>query len=217
MSLPGRSAGVLLHPTSLPGPGDLGPNAYRFVDFLAGAGLELWQMLPVGPPGPGDSPYTARSAFAGDPRLIAFDGLYRRGLLKQAEAVEPPSGSPSINDFAARTDVRTPVLRTAFTRFAAMGGLELLEAAEVARPWLRLFAIYSALRSLSGQAWWEWTERFQHPEEAMPLRDTALLEEAPLPRILAAHVRRAVARPSGLRAFPQRPARGRCPDLCRPR
>jgi len=177
MSLPGRSAGVLLHPTSLPGPGDLGPNAYRFVDFLAGTGLQLWQMLPVGPPGPGDSPYTARSAFAGDPRLIAFDGLYRRGLLRRSEAAERPAGSPWLNNFDERERVRTPVLRAAFARFAAGGGLDLLEAEEVSRPWLRPFAIYSALRSLSGQAWWEWTERFQHPGEAMPLRDTALQEE----------------------------------------
>lgn len=76
MSFP-RAAGVLLHPTSLPGDGgigDLGPNAYRFLDFMAAAGLKIWQMLPVGPTGYGDSPYQCFSAFAGNPMLIHVRG-----------------------------------------------------------------------------------------------------------------------------------------------
>jgi len=72
-----RSAGVLLHPTSLPGPcgiGDLGPEAHRFVEFMAAAGLKLWQVLPIGPTGYGDSPYQCFSAFAGNPMLVHVPG-----------------------------------------------------------------------------------------------------------------------------------------------
>ena len=71
-----RAAGVVLHPTSLPGPhgvGDLGPNAYFFVDWLHSAGQALWQTLPLGPVGSGDSPYMGSSAFAGNPLLVALE------------------------------------------------------------------------------------------------------------------------------------------------
>ena len=73
-----RSSGILLHPTSLPGPfgiGDLGPEAYRWVDFLAESGQGLWQILPLGPTGYGDSPYQCFSAFAGNPLLISPEKL----------------------------------------------------------------------------------------------------------------------------------------------
>src|SRR5687768_3062876 len=72
-----RSAGILLHPTSLPGPngiGELGNEAHRFVDVLAEAGVKIWQVLPLGPTGLGDSPYQTFSAFAGNPLLIAVEG-----------------------------------------------------------------------------------------------------------------------------------------------
>lgn len=74
-----RSSGILLHPTSLPGKfgvGDLGDNAYRFVDWLADHGQSIWQILPLGPTSYGDSPYQTLSAFAGNPNLIALDKFY---------------------------------------------------------------------------------------------------------------------------------------------
>src|ERR1700759_5123369 len=77
-----RAAGILLHPTSLPsrgGGGDFGPAAYRFVDFLASAHLGVWQVLPLGPLGDGKSPYSATSAFAGNPLLISLERLAERG------------------------------------------------------------------------------------------------------------------------------------------
>src|SRR5215472_3853528 len=83
-----RSSGVLLHPTSLPGPfgiGDLGPEARRFVDFLADAGQTLWQVLPLGPTGYGDSPYQCFSALAGNPLLISPELLAQEGWLTDAE------------------------------------------------------------------------------------------------------------------------------------
>src|SRR5580704_10466657 len=86
-----RASGVLLHATCLPGPhgsGDLGPQARAFVDFLASAGQRWWQMLPVAPPGYGESPYSADSAFAGSPLLISLGSLVEAGLL-EADAIAP--------------------------------------------------------------------------------------------------------------------------------
>src|ERR1700758_1454699 len=91
---PQRSAGILLHPTSLPGPygiGDLGPEAYRFIDFLAAAGQRIWQVLPLGPTGYGDSPYQLFSAFAGNPLLISLDRLAEEDLLSRAELEAAPT------------------------------------------------------------------------------------------------------------------------------
>src|SRR5437762_14348922 len=92
-----RSSGVLLHPTSLPSPfgiGDLGPAAYEFVDFLVAAGQALWQILPLGPTGYGNSPYAARSAFAGNPLLISLERLVDEGLLDRNGVADqdPPEG-----------------------------------------------------------------------------------------------------------------------------
>src|SRR6478735_10511506 len=87
-----RCSGILLHPTSLPGPhgvGDLGPEAHRFVNFLARAGQRYWQMLPVGPLGGGASPYDSPSAFAGSPLLISLEVLVERGLLSASELGDP--------------------------------------------------------------------------------------------------------------------------------
>src|SRR5215813_4966487 len=81
-----RRSGVLLHPTSLPGPygiGDLGPEAYKFADFLVAAGQSLWQVLPLGPTGYGDSPYACYSAFAGNTLLISPQRLFEEGWLDQ--------------------------------------------------------------------------------------------------------------------------------------
>ncbi len=77
-----RSSGIILHPTSLPGPdgiGDLGPEAYRWVDFLDTCGCSIWQVLPLGPTGYGDSPYQCFSAFAGNPYLISLTLLLDAG------------------------------------------------------------------------------------------------------------------------------------------
>ena len=90
MSFP-RSSGVILHPTSLPGRygiGDLGAEALAFVETLAAAGQRVWQVLPLGPTGYGDSPYQCFSAFAGNPLLISLDALVRDGLLSPSESGE---------------------------------------------------------------------------------------------------------------------------------
>lgn len=79
-----RSSGIILHPTSLPGPdgiGDLGPEAYRWVNFLKQSGFGLWQVLPLNPTGYGDSPYQSFSAFAGNPYLVSPTLLLDEDLL----------------------------------------------------------------------------------------------------------------------------------------
>src|SRR5437868_11368601 len=94
-----RSSGVLLHPTSLPSPfgiGDLGPAAYEFADFLVAAGQSLWQVLPLGPTGYGDSPYACYSAFAGNTLLISPEQLIKEGLL---DAAPPPAVNTYKIDF----------------------------------------------------------------------------------------------------------------------
>jgi len=109
-----RTSGVLLHPTSLPGPhgsGDLGPEAHRFVDFLARARQSWWQMLPVVPPGAGDSPYQSTSAFAGSPLLISLETLARRGLLKPHELEADPRLEPGRVRYAAVRRFRERALR----------------------------------------------------------------------------------------------------------
>src|SRR5713226_9797113 len=88
VSTPKRFAGILLHPTSLPGPygiGDLGPEAYAWVDALVRARQTWWQILPLGPTGYGDSPYQSFSAFAGNPYLISPELLARDGLATPAD------------------------------------------------------------------------------------------------------------------------------------
>src|SRR5438445_13295071 len=89
-----RASGILLHPTSLPGRfgiGDLGDEAYRFADFLIASGQSLWQVLPLGPTGYGDSPYACYSAFAGNTLLISPERLSEAGLLSKNDLTENPS------------------------------------------------------------------------------------------------------------------------------
>src|SRR5437660_2390367 len=120
-----RSAGVLLHPTSLPslgGIGDLGPEAYAFADFLARSGLGLWQVLPLSPPGLGNSPYSAISAFAGNPLLISLDRLADRGWIERDRL--KPSTKPSRRnriDFDKVKAFKLPLLREAAQNFLERG------------------------------------------------------------------------------------------------
>ena len=88
-----RSSGILLHPTSLPGPngiGEIGPEAFRFIDWLASAGQTIWQVLPLGPTGYGDSPYQCFSAFAGNPLLLSLDRLLDREYLTNEDLAGRP-------------------------------------------------------------------------------------------------------------------------------
>src|SRR5512141_1254940 len=97
-----RSSGILLHPTSLPGPygiGELGPAALAWIDFLNRSGQKVWQVLPLGPTGYGDSPYQSFSAFAGNPLLISVDQLLADGYLSGADLVQTPVWAAHRIDF----------------------------------------------------------------------------------------------------------------------
>ncbi len=166
---PRRGAGVLLHPTSLPGPfpvGDLGPAAHGFLRWLADSGLAHWQVLPLGPTGFGDSPYTALSAFAGNPLLISPEALAADGLLDGADASAGAAGPGAAVDFAAARELKERLHRAAWAGFATRASAELLrsweawrEGAAAAGSWLDDWALFAALKErCGGGAWTGWDE-----------------------------------------------------------
>jgi 4-alpha-glucanotransferase len=173
-----RAAGVLLHPTSLPGPhgiGDLGVAAYRFVEMLADARQTIWQTMPLGPVGLGNSPYAASSAFAGFPLLIALDQLMGRGWLEQHD-LDAPHFPPAQVQFQDAAAYKLARLRTAFGRFEQGGNADdraSLEAfQERQRAWLDDFALFMALKDAhGGSGWMDW-------DRPLALREPAALAAA---------------------------------------
>jgi 4-alpha-glucanotransferase len=167
---PPRESGVLLHPTSLPGPhgiGDLGDEAHRWLEFLSAGKQSLWQIMPLGPPGYGESPYAARSAFAGNALLISLERLAEDGLLEPADLGDPPGGPQDRVDFAAVSAYKRPRLRWAFRRFQTGSALKTEYEQFVAENagWLDDFALFMALREVyGGGAWNEWPAPLVHRE-----------------------------------------------------
>lgn len=174
-----RSSGVLLHPTSLPGPygiGELGLGARHFVDWLAQAGQHYWQVLPLGPTGYGDSPYQAFSAFAGNPYLIDLTTLRTEGLLHAGDFDAVPEFSATRVDFGQQYVWRMQMLRRAYAHFLAGSAPELRGAFEAFRAeeaeWLDDYALFLALKDAHGGLPWNaW-------EPGTRDRDPAVLEEA---------------------------------------
>ena len=158
-----RAAGVLLHPTSLPGPygiGDLGPEAHRWLAWLGDAGLSLWQVLPLGPTGYGDSPYQCFSAFAGNPLLVSPELLMNDRLLDAADlgGLELPEGTV---DFGTVISRKGELLRRAHRRFRSGADPPLrreFEAfASAQAGWLEDYALFIALKQEhGGRNWVEW-------------------------------------------------------------
>jgi 4-alpha-glucanotransferase len=161
-----RSSGVLLHPTCLPGPwgvGDLGPAAYRYLEWLHGAGVGWWQVLPLNPVGPGWSPYAGLSTFAGNTMLVSPELLAQEGLLTDEDLAAAPEFSPVRVGFERVAPHKQALLRRAFERFesSAGGALDgpLTEFRERAGPWLAESATFGALKRAHGGAPWpEWEE-----------------------------------------------------------
>lgn len=159
-----RASGILLHPTSLPGPygsGDLGRSARRFIDFLDEAGQTFWQMLPIGPVGYGNSPYSAESAFAGSPLLIDPEGLVADGWLAPSALAElelDRAGSAERVDYGAATALRARLLRAAFDVFRRARPPAAYEAfCHAQADWLDELALFRALkRAAGGAAWVSW-------------------------------------------------------------
>ena len=158
-----RTAGVLLHITSLPGAygnGDLGAAAHAFAGFLAAAGLRWWQVLPLPPTGGDWSPYNGVSAFAGNPLFIALEPLVAQGWLTAAEA-RPPGGATQYADYGPAWRFRAARLRKAYGRFLRQAGGEQSEALSAFcadnAAWLDDYALYMALKARQGgRPWWRW-------------------------------------------------------------
>jgi len=158
--MPDRSCGILLHPTSLPGPagiGDLGAGARRFLDWLAEAGQTLWQMLPLGPTGYGDSPYASFSSFAGNPLLVSPESLVSWGLLDRREVDGAPSFPAGHVDYGAVISWKVPLLRRAASQFLAGGPTALerrfQEFRTAERGWLDDFALFMSIKERHPGAW----------------------------------------------------------------
>jgi 4-alpha-glucanotransferase len=161
-----RASGILLHPTSLPGRtgiGDLGDAAYRFVDFLAASGQQLWQIMPLGPTSYGDSPYQALSTFAGNPLLISLERLTEEGYLATGDFDNMPAFPDDRVDYGPVIDFKQRLLRMAHQNFKAGAS----EAQKVAledfvtanRSWLDDYTLFVALKGHHGGANWNTWER----------------------------------------------------------
>jgi len=163
---PQRCSGILLHPTSLPSPygiGDLGPQAYRFVEFLARAGQRIWQVLPLVPTGYGNSPYQSPSTFAGNPLLINLEQFVEEGWLNEEELRDHPPFPAEVVDFDAVSAWKLAMLDHAHRRFEEKSHLRTREAFEFfcteEAAWLDDYALYMALKERHDQAaWTEWGE-----------------------------------------------------------
>lgn len=170
-----RVSGILLHPTSLPGPygiGDLGLQAHRFVDFLADSGANLWQVLPLGPTGYGDSPYQCFSAFAGSPYLISPDELIADGLLDPSDLENRPAFDSAKVDFGVLIPWKLGLLELAFERFSARTEPGLREALANFRAenseWLDDYALFMALKEAGGGGAWDaWPAPLRKREAAV--------------------------------------------------
>ena len=169
-----RQAGILLHPTSLPGRygiGEIGPDARRWLAHLNTMGQKIWQVLPLGPTGYADSPYQTLSTFAGNPALISFDSLRDDSLLQEADLQDFPTFPENYVDFgpvlAARSKIlqrvarefdrrATPILKAAWMRFC-----------EDESKWLEDYALFAALKDEQGNGpWIDWPEPLRRREPA---------------------------------------------------
>jgi 4-alpha-glucanotransferase len=166
-----RASGILLHPTSLPargGIGDLGPAAHEFLDFLCTARQSLWQVLPLGPLGAGNSPYSATSAFAGSPLLISLERLAERGWIRKSQLRNLPAATGAV-DYELVRAKKLPLLRAAaqnFLRDAAAGDRERCQRFRAENAaWLEDFALFDALRERhGGESWNHWPRELARRE-----------------------------------------------------
>ena len=170
MRLP-RASGILLHPTSLSGDfgiGDLGSEAFRFVDFLAGARQSYWQILPLGPTGYGDSPYQSFSAFAGNVLMISPEKLIEDALLGSDVAVRRPDFPADKVDFGAVYTWKMEILREAFDTFEHQSELSgsFESFCRDNQFWLDDYALYRSIKATQNQRpWYEWPDKFKLRDE----------------------------------------------------
>lgn len=161
-----RRAGIILHPTSLDAPdgiGDLGPEAYRWVDFLHEAGCGLWQVLPLGPTGYGDSPYQCFSAFAGNPLLVSPALLMDEGLLKRSDLDDRPQFPAGRVEYGQVIPWKSTLLDRAYYSFKQEASPEQKSAFEEFQSqqsyWLDDFALFMAIKEgQDGHPWDQWPQ-----------------------------------------------------------
>lgn len=168
-----RFSGLLVHPTSFPSPygiGDLGPGAYDFLDFLEETGQHLWQVLPLGPTGFGDSPYQGFSAFAGQPLIISPDKLMEMNLLTKEDVADLPQWDPRKVDYGPAIQYKTELLKKAWKAFAHTPDKTLLEEFELfckrEAYWLDDYTLFMSCKDhFEGRCWMEWDEELIDPDE----------------------------------------------------
>lgn len=157
-----RRSGILMHISSLPGPGgigSLGKEAYAFADFLKASGMAVWQVLPLGPTGYGESPYQSSSVFAGNPMLISCAALREAGLVAYDDGEEFAPHDLERVDYPAVRESKEKLLRRCFAQ--SEGKLQ-KELADFRRenPWVEDFALFTALKARYGGAMWtKWPDR----------------------------------------------------------
>jgi 4-alpha-glucanotransferase len=171
-----RRAGVCLHLTSLPGPhgiGELGSAAFSFLDWMQAHGLSVWQFLPTGPTGYGNSPYQPISIYAGNPLLIDLRKLFEWGLLRPQELAEYPKLPSGQVEFAAVVEAKMPLLTVAARRFSERADSALADDYEAfcARSdagWLDDFAAFLLLKARHAQlAWPDWNPEFRRHRQGL--------------------------------------------------
>src|SRR5882724_2799057 len=181
-----RATGVLLHPTSLPsrgGIGDFGPAAYEFVDFLTAARQGLWQVLPLGPPANGNSPYSSTSAFAGNPLLISLERLIERGWLKadsSSSILAQKIGAVEYEDVYQRKLPLIVEAARAFLRGGQATARNRFENfCEASSWWLDDFVLFDALRERNARRCWkEWPRELasRQPAALISVREELVAE-----------------------------------------
>jgi 4-alpha-glucanotransferase len=169
-----RASGVLLHPTSLPGGfgiGDLGEEAFKFIDFLERSGQTYWQVLPLGPTGYGDSPYQCFSAFAGNTLLVSPEKIVADGFLSVEDLQNAPNFPADKVDFGAVLDYKNALLKKAFDNFRKTDDREIAELfhqfCDFNGFWLEDYVLFRAIKlSQDQKSWQEWDEdlKLRRPE-----------------------------------------------------
>jgi 4-alpha-glucanotransferase len=174
---PKKYAGILAHPTSFPSPygiGDLGPGAYQFIDFLAASGLNLWQVLPLGHTGFGDSPYQPFSAFAGQPLIIDIDYLKKKKLLIDEDFSAMPDWDPEKIDYGTLIEFKTGLLKKAYERFIDADYTDDMSRDEELMAkfdafvknttWLADYSLFMAGKDAhEGMPWYMWDDSLKKP------------------------------------------------------
>ena len=180
-----RTAGVLVHPTSFPSPygiGDMGKEAYEFVDFLEKAGQRMWQILPLTPTGFGDSPYQSFSAFAGQPLIISPGKLMELGLLEEADLEDCPAGDGTTVNYGVIVPWKNKILKKAYENFKNVTDKELLKAYKTFikdnKDWLKDYSLFMACKDKhEGRNWLSWDEEYRNPSKTVKKTMATLFEE----------------------------------------